>query len=76
VLVQAEMGERALSANEYARAGRYADALVMISRARAIVEETWGPRSPLLLAVLTNETVVLHKLGRNAEARVAYERAR
>jgi tetratricopeptide (TPR) repeat protein len=60
----------------HARAGRYADARVMICRARAIVEETLGQRSPLLLAVLTNEALVLRKLGRNAEAKVAHERAK
>jgi tetratricopeptide (TPR) repeat protein len=58
------------------RAGRYADAEGMISRARAIVEETLGPQSPLLFTVLSNEAVVLRKLGRNADAKDARERAK
>jgi tetratricopeptide (TPR) repeat protein len=60
----------------HVRAGRYADAEVMISRARAIVEETLGPRSPLLFIVLSNEAVVLRKIGRNAEAKDASARAK
>jgi tetratricopeptide (TPR) repeat protein len=60
----------------HVRAGRYVEAGVLISRARVIVEETMGPQSPLLFTALSDEAAVLRKLGRNAEAKDARERAK